>query len=95
VLDQVPAGAEMSVVHVVPVGDQPLHQPGQVTVDRGSPKTRCPIVMGLPCRGAPFRAENDLRPPVDVGFPWPWRPLNSRAPGAALWAVPCRLEHED
>jgi len=29
-----------------------------------------PIVLDLPCRGAPFRAENGVRPPVDVVLTW-------------------------
>jgi hypothetical protein len=31
---------------------------------------KCPIVLDLPCRGAPFRAENGVRPPVDVVLTW-------------------------
>src|SRR3954463_12061484 len=45
--------------------------------------------MGLPCRGAPFRAENGARSPVDVVLTWSLRPSISRAPGAVLWAVAC------
>src|SRR3954452_5653063 len=45
--------------------------------------------MGLPCRGAPFRAENGARSPVDVVLTWSLRSSDSRAPGAVLWAVAC------
>src|SRR3954453_21096627 len=45
--------------------------------------------MGLPCRGAPFRAENGARSLVDVVLTWSLRSSDSRAPGAVLWAVAC------
>ena len=48
-----------------------------------------------PCRGEPFRAENGLRPPVDVVVAWSFEAvLKSGAGSCAVGRCVC-FEHED
>src|SRR4051794_13018561 len=48
-----------------------------------------------PCRGEPFRAENEARPPVDVVVAWSFEAvLKSGAGSCAVGRCVC-FEHED
>jgi hypothetical protein len=54
-----------------------------------------PEVLDVPCRGVPFRAENDARPPVDVVVAWSFEAgLKSGAGSCAAGRYVC-FEHED
>jgi hypothetical protein len=49
----------------------------------------------VPCRGEPFRAENEARPPVDVVVAWSFEAvLKSGAGSCAVGRFVC-FEHED
>jgi hypothetical protein len=52
-------------------------------------------VLDVPCRGAPFRAENGARPPADVVVAWSFEAgLKSGAGSCAVGRCVC-FEHED
>ena len=54
-----------------------------------------PKVLDVPCRGVPFRAENEARPPVDVVVAWSFEAgLKSGAGSCAVGRHVC-LEHGD
>ncbi len=54
-----------------------------------------PEVLFVPCRGEPFRAENEARPPVDVVVAWSFEAvLKSGAGSCAVGRCVC-FEHED
>src|SRR5687767_9676486 len=59
------------------------------------PPRGVPEVPFVPCRGEPFRAENEARPPVDVVVAWSLEAvLKSGAGSCAVGRCVC-FEHED
>ena len=69
--------------------------PGGAPTASGKSLPGVPEVPFDPCRGEPFRAENELRPPVDVVVAWSFEAVLKSGAGSCAEGRCVCFEHED